>query len=112
MKLTKELKFVEGEGFQKLINYKKNIQSRKEDVEGTTKAFEKIKEQILNEDFGRARNGLERVFYEVIPDDFVEKIKNIDKKEVVRLIDTWIVEYLQRGEIGFYMLVYQNIDKR
>lgn len=109
MRITKELKYVDGVGFQRIINYKINIEKRKSDTEGTTRAFLDIKEQILNGELIKARNGLERVFYEKIPNDFEEKMKHIEKNKVSELVDKWLGDYLEKGEIGFYMLVYQNI---
>lgn len=109
MRIVKELKYIDGVGLQRMINYKNNIEKRKNDIEGTTKAFLDIKEQILNSEFIKARNGLEKVFYEKIPNDFEEKIKHIEKDKVSKLVDKWLEDYLEKGEIGFYMLVYQNI---
>lgn len=109
MRIIKELKFVEGEGLEKLMNYQRKIEVKKEDVEGTTRAFNRIKEQILDERYTDAKNGLEELFLEVIPNEFEYKLKNINKSEVTKIVDIWLKEYLQIAEAGFHMIIMQKM---
>lgn len=108
MKITKRLKFIEGEGFAGMLEYHKNIVARREAVEETEKLFNKVKEQILNGEYSEAKEGFERIFFEEIPSDAVFKMAQMGEKELNNHMETWCAKFLRTGE-GFHMLIYQYI---
>ncbi len=109
MRIVKVLKFVEGEGFEKIMQYKKNIELRKKDVEGTEKLFNNVEEQILNGEYEKAKEGFERIFYEEIPPNAVMKMSQLDQGVFKDYMKTWCQDFICKGEIGFHMLIYQYI---
>ena len=108
MKITKRLKFVEGEGFEKMLQYHKNIVARMGDVEGTEKLFNKAKEQILNGEYSEAKESFERISFEEIPSDAVLKMAQLGEEELNNCMKTWCEKFLRTRE-GFHMLIYQYI---
>lgn len=108
MRVTKKLKFVEGEGLEKLLKYTENIKVRQKAVEETERLFNEVKEQILNEEYEKAKEGFETIFYEEIPSDAIIKIAQLKENELNINMETWCQNFIRTGK-GFHMLIYQYI---
>ena len=108
MRVTKKLKFVEGEGLEKLLKYTKKIKARQKAVEETERLFNEVKEQILNKEYEKAKEGFERIFYEEIPSDAIIKMAQLGENELNINMKAWCQNFIRTGK-GFHMLIYQYI---
>ena len=108
MRITKRLKFVEGEGLEKLLKYTNNIKARREAVEETERLFNEVKEQILNKEYEKAKESFERIFYEEIPSDAIIKMAQLGENELSINMEIWCQDFIRTGK-GFHMLIYQYI---
>ena len=77
-------------------------------VEETERLFNEVKEQILNKEYEKAKEGFERIFYEEIPSDAIIKMAQLGENELNINMETWCQNFIRTGK-GFHMLIYQYI---
>lgn len=77
-------------------------------VEETERLFNEAKEQILNKEYEKAKEGFERIFYEEIPSDAIIKMAQLGENELNINMETWCQNFIRTGK-GFHMLIYQYI---